>query len=218
MNKIYIYEGEVIKKRVQLQDKVVNYVKLTRPEGLDEHWPDDGDIINLYFHGNCVYMRHKIIGKITYDTYIIDLTPVELEYNVKIENLKDEGLEYLLLLPHDINDEYKKLSTLSKEYAELSKSLSVYFDVSGDLIDKEYCYEYIKQYSVNTIKKHIKDIDVYVDTDHMPELTVYKNEPCIEEIIYKDYNTDGVKIKGIIDKEIKIYRIVINTNIYKKGE
>lgn len=220
MNKIYIYEAEVIKKRVQLQDKVVNYVKLTRPEGLEEHWPDAGDIINLYFPGNVIYMKHKVIGKLKDDTYIIDLSPVELKYNVKIENLKDEGLEYLSLLPHDINDETKVFSTLAKKNVDINKSLSLYFSFSGYLIDEKYCYEYIKQTAVNNIKKYIKDTDVYVDTDRMPEITVYKNEPYIEEIIDIDYNTDDgkLKIKGIIEEEAKIYKIIIKTNIYKKAE
>ena len=115
MKKIYIYEAEVIKKHVKLQDKVVNYVKLTRPEGLEEHWPDAGDIINLYFPGNVIYMKHKVIGKLKDGTYIIDLAPVELKYNVKIENLKDEGLEYLSLLPQDINDATKEYSMLSNK-------------------------------------------------------------------------------------------------------
>ena len=220
MNKIYIYEAEVIKKNVQLQDNVVNYVKLTRPEGLEEHWPDAGDIINLYFPGNVIYMKHKVIGKLKDDTYIIDLTPVELKYNVKIENLKDEGLEYLSLLPKDINDETKVFSTLAKKNVDINKSLSLYFSFSGYLIDEKYCYEYIKQTAVNNIKKYIKDTDVYVDTDRMPEITVYKNEPYIEEIIDKDYNTDDgkLKIKGIIEEEAKIYKIIIKTNIYNKGE
>lgn len=220
MNKIYIYEAEVIKKNVQLQDKVVNYVKLTRPEGLEEHWPDAGDIINLYFHGNCIYVKHKVIGRQKNGTYIIDLTPVELKYNVKIENLKDEGLEYLSLLPQDINDETKVFSTLAKKNVDINKSLSLYFSFSGYLIDEKYCYEYIKQTAVNNIKKYIKDTDVYVDTDRMPEITVYKNEPYIEEIIDNDYNTDDgkLKIKGIIEEEAKIYKIIIKTNIYKKGE
>lgn len=220
MNKIYIYEAEVIKKRVQLQDKVVNYVKLTRPEGLEEHWPDAGDIINLYFPGNVIYMKHKVIGKLKDDTYIIDLSPVELKYNVKIENLKDEGLEYLSLLPQDINDETKVFSTLAKKNVDINKSLSLYFSFSGYLIDEKYCYEYIKQTAVNNIKKYIKDTDVYVDTDRMPEITVYKNEPYIEEIIDIDYNTDDgkLKIKGIIEEEAKIYKIIIKTNIYKKAE
>lgn len=220
MNKIYIYEAEVIKKNVQLQDKVVNYVKLTRPEGLEEHWPDVGDIINLYFPGNVIYMKHKVIGKQKDGTYIIDLGPVELKYNVKIENLKDEGLEYLSLLPHDINDATKELSRLIKKDVDINKNLSLYFDFSGYLIDEKYCYEYIKQTSVNNIKKYIKDTDVYVDTDRMPEITVYKNEPYIEEIIDNDYNTDDgkLKIKGIIEEEAKIYKIIIKTNIYKKGE
>lgn len=220
MNKIYIYEAEVIKKNVQLQDKVVNYVKLTRPEGLEEHWPDAGDIINLYFPGNVIYMKHKVIGKQKDGTYIIDLTPVELKYNVKIENLKDEGLEYLSLLPHDINDATKELSRLIKKDVDINKNLSLYFDFSGYLIDEKYCYEYIKQTAVNNIKKYIKDADVYVDTDRMPEITVYKNEPYIEEIIDKDYNTDDgkINIKGIIEEEAKIYKIIIKTNICKKGE
>lgn len=220
MNKIYIYEAEVIKKNVQLQDKVVNYVKLTRPEGLEEHWPDAGDIINLYFPGNCIYVKHKVIGRQKNGTYIIDLTPVELKYNVKIENLKDEGLEYLSLLPQDINDETKVFSTLSKKNVDINKSLSLYFSFSGYLIDEKYCYEYIKQTAVNNIKKYIKDTDVYVDTDRMPEITVYKNEPYIEEIIDNDYNTDDgkIKIKGIIEEEAKIYKIIIKTNIYNKGE
>lgn len=220
MNKIYIYEAEVIKKRVQLQDKVVNYVKLTRQEGLEEHWPDAGDIINLYFPGNVIYMKHKVIGKLKDDTYIIDLSPVELKYNVKIENLKDEGLEYLSLLPQDINDETKVFSTLAKKNVDINKSLSLYFSFSGYLIDEKYCYEYIKQTAVNNIKKYIKDTDVYVDTDRMPEITVYKNEPYIEEIIDIDYNTDDgkLKIKGIIEEEAKIYKIIIKTNIYKKAE
>lgn len=220
MNKIYIYEAEVIKKRVQLQDKVVNYVKLTRTEGLEEHWPDAGDIINLYFPGNVIYMKHKVIGKLKDDTYIIDLSPVELKYNVKIENLKDEGLEYLSLLPQDINDETKVFSTLAKKNVDINKSLSLYFSFSGYLIDEKYCYEYIKQTAVNNIKKYIKDTDVYVDTDRMPEITVYKNEPYIEEIIDIDYNTDDgkLKIKGIIEEEAKIYKIIIKTNIYKKAE
>lgn len=220
MKKIYIYEAEVIKKNVQLQDKVVNYVKLTRPEGLEEHWPDAGDIINLYFPGNVIYMKHKVIGKQKDGTYIIDLAPVELKYNVKIENLKDEGLEYLSLLPHDINDETKVFSTLAKKNVDINKSLSLYFDFSGYLIDEKYCYEYIKQTAVNNIKKYIKDTDVYIDTDRMPEITVYKNEPYIEEIIDNDYNTDDgkINIKGIIEEEAKIYKIIIKTNIYKKGE
>lgn len=220
MNKIYIYEAEVIKKNVQLQDKVVNYVKLTRPEGLEEHWPDAGDIINLYFPGNVIYMKHKVIGKQKDGTYIIDLTPVTLKYNVKIEDLKDEGLEYLSLLPHDINDATKELSMLIKKDVDINKNLSLYFDFSGYLIDEKYCYEYIKQTAINNIKKYIKDADVYIDTDHMPEITVYKNEPYIEEIIDNDYNTDDgkLKIKGIIEEEAKIYKIIIKTNIYKKGE
>lgn len=220
MKKIYIYEAEVIKKHVQLQDKVANYVKLTRPEGLEEHWPDAGDIINLYFPGNVIYMKHKVIGKLKDGTYIIDLAPVELKYNVKIENLKDEGLEYLSLLPQYINDATKEYSMLSNKDADLNKSLSLYFDFSGYLIDKEYCYEYIKQTSINNIKKYIKDTDVYVNTDRMPEITVYKNEPYIEEIIDNYYNTDDgkIKIKGIIEEEAKIYRILIKTNICKKGE
>lgn len=59
---------------------------------------------------------------------------------------------------------------------------------------------------------------VYVNTDRMPEITVYKNEPYIEEIIDNDYNTDDgkIKIKGIIEEEAKIYRILIKTNICKK--
>lgn len=220
MKKIYIYEAEVIKKNVKLQDKVVNYVKLTRPEGLEEHWPDAGDIINLYFPGNVIYMKHKVIGKRKDGTYIIDLTPVTLKYNVKIENLKDEGLEYLSLLPQDINDATKELSRLTKKDVDINKNLSLYFDFSGYLIDKEYCYEYIKQTSVNNIKKYIKDTDVYVDTDSIPEITVYKNEPYIEEIIDNDYNADDgkINIKGIIEEEAKIYKIIIKTNIYKKGE
>lgn len=218
INKIYIYEAEVIKKRVQLQDNVVNYVKLTRPEGLEEHWPDAGDIINLYFPGNVIYMKHKVIGKRKDDTYIIDLAPVELKYNVKIENLKDEGLEHLSTLPQYINDEYKELPKLSNKDIGTNKNLSLYFDFSNDFIYDEFCYEYIKLQCIININKYIKDTDVYVDTDRMPEMTVYKNEPCIEEIIDKNYNTYSKKFRGIIEKEIKIYRIFIITNICKKVE
>ena len=40
----------------------------------------------------------------------------------------------------------------------------------------------------------------------------------IEEIIDNDYNTDDgeIKIKGIIEEEAKIYKILIKTNICKK--
>ena len=39
----------------------------------------------------------------------------------------------------------------------------------------------------------------------MPEITVYKNEPYIEEIIDKDYNTDDGKLK-IKGKKLKFIK------------
>lgn len=218
MKKIFIYEAEVLRKRVQFQDKVVNYVKLTRPEGLEEHWPEAGDIINLYFHDDIFYMKHKVIGKKNDGIYIVELRPVdEIKYDVKVENLKDEGLESLLNLPIDINNEIKGLSKLTMADIDLDKSLNLYFDISKNIIDDEHFYEFIKRQVIRTIKDYIKDIDVWVDPYHCGTGEVYKNEPFIEEVIDKDYNAnDGIiRFKGIIEKEFKNYRLYIRTNIYK---
>lgn len=217
MNKIYIYEAEVLRKRVQFQDKVVNYVKLTRPEGLEEHWPEAGDIINLYFHDDIFYMKHKVIGKKNDGIYIVELGPVdEIKYDVKVENLKDEGLESLLNLPRDINNEIKELSKLRMFDIDLDKSLNLYLDISKNIID-EHFYEFIKTQVIRAIKDKIKDIDVWVDPYHCGTIEVYTNEPCIEEVIDKDYNTnDGIiRFKGIIEREVKNYRLYVRTNIYK---
>ena len=222
MNKIYIYKAEVLKKREQLQDKVVNYVKLTRPEGLEEHWPKVGDIVNLYLHDNIIYMKHKVIGKQNDGIYIIETKPYgeEIKYDVKIENLKDEGLECLLHLPKDINDEVKGLSKLEKMDADLYKNLNVYLDINNKLFDYEHCVEVIKTDAIRAIKDAIKDNDFYVDTDNYSTIEIYTNEPLIEEVIDRDYDTNNgiIKIKGIIEKEFKIYRLIIRTNIYKKKE
>ena len=219
MKKIYIYEAEVLRKRVQLEDKFVNYVKLTRPEGLEEHWPMVGDIVNLYFHGDIFYMQHKVIGKQNDGIYIIELEPVdEIKPNVKVENLKDERLESLLNLPKDISDEIKGLSKLTRADIGLDKSLSLYFDFGGRINDDDdRFYEFIKTQVIRTIKDYIKDIDVWVDPYHCGTIEVYTNEPCIEEVIDKDYNTnDGIiRFKGIIEKEVKNYRLYVRTNIYK---
>ena len=48
MNKIYIYESDTILKDIVFKNTIVNHVGLTRPEGLEEHIPDVGDIVNLY--------------------------------------------------------------------------------------------------------------------------------------------------------------------------
>lgn len=220
MKKIFIYEiEEVVSKRQQLKDKVVNYVKLKRPTGLEEHWPEVGDIVNLYLPGKTVYIKHKIADKKKDGIYIIDLDPVYeyRKYNIKI-NLKDKGLESLLNLPEYINNEIKGLSKLTKMDADLNNSLGLYFDVSEDFIDNEHFYEFIKKQTIEAIKNKIKDIDVWVDPYHYGTVEVYKNEPLIEEVIDENYNTDeGIfEFKGIIEKEIYLYRIFIRTNIYKK--
>lgn len=220
MNKIYIYKAEVLKKHEQLQDKVVNYVKLTRPEGLEEHWPKAGDIVNLYLPDDIFYFKRKIMSEGNNGIYVISLEPVNvLKYNVKIENLKDEGLECLLHLPQYINDEVKGLSKLTKIDADLNKSLMLYFDISKNLLfDYENLDEVIKTDVIRAIKNAIKDNDFYVDTDNYGTIEVYTNEPLIEEVI--DRYTDGerLKFKGIIEEETKVYRLIIRTNIYKKVE
>lgn len=221
MNKIYIYKAEVLKKREQLQDKVVNYVKLNRPEGLEEHWPKDGDIVNLYLPNDVFYMKHKVIGKQNDDIYIIETKPYgeEIKYDVKIENLKDEGLECLLHLPQYINDEVKGLSKLTKIDADLNKSLMLYFDISKNLLfDYENFDEVIKTDVIRAIKNAIKYNDFYVDTDNYSTIEVYTNEPLIEEVIDKYPDGERLKFKGIIEKENKVYRLIIRTNIYKKVE
>lgn len=219
MNKIYIYEAETLRKRVTFKNTIVNYVKLTRPEGLEEHWPKTGDFINLYHPGDIFYMRYKIIGKKNDDIYIVDfISDNEIKINVKIENLKDEGLESLLNLPRDISNEIEGLSKLTNEDVDLNKNLTSYADISKNIVDNEFFYEIIKTYFIKAIKDKIKDIDVWVDMDHYGNIEVYTNEPTIEEVIDKDYNTNEgiIKFKGIIEREVHIYRIVIKTNIYKK--
>ena len=219
MNKIYIYEAEVIKARQNFKNTIVNYVKLTRPEGLEEHWPNVGDIVNLYFPGNIIYMKHKVIGKQNDGIYIIALGEVDdPECNVKIDYLKDEILKSLLHLPEDINNEFKGVSKLTKEDIDLNKNLSLYFDISIDTNGENVFYKYVKTQVIKTIKDKIKNIDVWVDPDHCGDIEVYTNEPTIEEVIDKDYNAnDGkFKFKGIIEKDIHLYRIIIRTNIYEK--
>lgn len=219
MNKIYIYKAEVLKKHEQLQDKVVNYVKLTRPEGLEEHWPKAGDIVNLYLPDDIFYIKHKIISKENNGIYIISLEPVDaLKYNVKIENLKDEGLECLLHLPQYINDEVKGLSKLTKMDADINKSLMLYFDISKNLFYYDNFDEIIKTDVIRAIKNAIKYNDFYVDTDNYSTIEVYTNEPLIEEVIDKYPDGERLKFKGIIEKENKVYRLIIRTNIYKKVE
>lgn len=219
MNKIYIYKAEVIKKHEQLQDKVVNYVKLTRPEGLEEHWPKAGDIVNLYLPDDIFYIKRKIISKENNGIYIISLEPVDvLKYNVKIENLKYEGLECLLHLPQYINDEVKGLSKLTKMDADINKSLILYFDISKNLFYYDNFDEVIKTDVIRAIKNVIKDNDFYIDTDNYSTIEVYTNEPLIEEVIDKYPDGERLKFKGIIEKENKVYRLIIRTNIYKKVE
>lgn len=221
MKKIFIYEADAIKKRQKLGDKIVNYVKLTRPEGLEEHWPKAGDFINLYFPGNFIYMTHKVVKKYTDNIYIIELGPVvEIKYNIKVENLTDEGLESLLHLPKDINDEIKRLSKLTRMDVDLNKSLNLYFDFSEKIIDDEFFYKHIKTQTIKTIKDCIKNIDVWIDPYYYGTVEVYTNEPYIEEVIDKDYNSKNgiIKFKGIIENEVKNYRLYVRTNIYKKGE
>ena len=221
MKKIYIYEADVIKKRQKLGDKIVNYVKLTRPEGLEEHWPEPGDIVNLYLPGNIIYMSHKVVKKYKDNIYIIDLEEFDdIKIDNKVDFLDDEGLKALLYLPRDINNEIEGLSKLSRSDVDLNKNLNLYFDFSYDLTCNEFFYKIIKTNVIKTIKDCIKDIDVWIDPWHHGFLKVYKNEPCIEEIIDKDYNSkDGIiKFKGIIEKEVKIFRLYFSTNIYKKKE
>ena len=148
MKKIYIYEVEVLRKRIPFQDKVVNYVKLARPEGLEEHWPNVGDIVNLYTHGDIFYTRHKVIEKRKDDLYIIESTPVSwpCDINIKIDYLKEEGLEYLLKLPHDINDEIKGLSKLTRNDVNLDKSLNLYFEVNKRMSHIDGFYDVTKNY------------------------------------------------------------------------
>lgn len=220
VNKIYIYKAEVLKKHEKLQDKVVNYVKLTRPEGLEEHWPKAGDIVNLYLPNNVFYMKHKVIGKQNDDIYIIETKPhgEEIKYDVKIENLKYEGLECLLHLPKYINDEVKVLSKLTKMDADINKSLILYFDISKNLFYYENFDEVIKTDVIRAIKDVIKDNDFYIDTDNYSTIEVYTNEPLIEEVIDKYPDGERLKFNGIIEKENKVYRLIIRTNIYKKNE
>lgn len=220
MNKIYIYKAEVLKKREQLQDKVVNYVKLTRPEGLEEHWPKAGDIVNLYLPNDVFYMKHKVIGKQNDDIYIIETKPYgeEIKYDVKIENLKDEGLESLLDLPQYINYEVKGLPKLTNIDADIYKNLNVYLDISKKLFDYEHYDEAIKTDAIRAIKNAIKDNDFYIDTDNYSTIEVYTNEPLIEEVIDRYPDGERLKFKGIIEKENKVYRLIIRTNIYKKVE
>ena len=219
MKKIYIYEVEVLRKRIPFQDKVVNYVKLARPEGLEEHWPNVGDIVNLYTHGDIFYTRHKVIEKRKDDLYIIESTPVSwpCDINIKIDYLKEEGLEYLLKLPHDINDEIKGLSKLTRNDVNLDKSLNLYFEVNKRMSHIDGFYDVTKNYIIREIKDKIKDTDVWVDPYNFSKIELYTNEPAIEEAVDR-MSVDGfMKFKGIIEKEIKIYRIYIRTNIYKKN-
>ena len=219
MNKIYIYKAEVIKKHEQLQDKVVNYVKLTRPEGLEEHWPKAGDIVNLYLPDDIFYFKRKIMSEGNNGIYVISLEHVDaLKYNVKIENLKDEGLECLLHLPQYINDEVKGLSKLTKMDADINNSLMLYFDISKNLFDYENFYEVIKTDIIKAIKNAIKDNVFYIDTDNYSTIEVYTNEPLIEEVIDRYPDGERLKFNGIIEEETKNYRLIIRTNIYNKKE
>ena len=148
-------------------------------------------------------------------------TEIDIDYTYLYEAQRITKEIYTKLITYLKNNEIKELSKLTRMDVDLNNCLALYFDFSGDLIgESEFFYKYIKDQTIRSIKDYIKDVDVWVDPFHMPEITVFKNEPFIEEIIDKDYNSkDGIiKFKGIIEKEVKIFRLYIRTNIFKKGK
>ncbi len=110
MKKIYIYEAEVLENDIKKDDTEINLVKLTRPEGLEEHLPKTGDIISAYISGNVYTMQWKIVGERQDDIYEIKIQH-EIEYDHKYLIDSDffivEGLKCLNNLSNDISKEIK---------------------------------------------------------------------------------------------------------------
>ena len=219
MNKIYIYEAVTILKDKIFKNTIVDHVRLTRPEGLEEHIPNVGDIVNLY-SPRCIYhITRKIVGKLGDYIYIVDSEPVNgINCNIKIENLKEEGIECLLDLPKYVNSEIEELLSLTNENVNLNEPLCLCFDnINKDGFEEVFKY-IIKEQAIKSIKNQIKDNYVWVEPSHGWNIEVYTNEPTIQEVIDKEVNPDDIryyKFKGIIEKEVHLYRICIRTNIYK---
>lgn len=219
MNKIYIYESDTILKDIVFKNTIVNHVRLTRPEGLEEHIPDVGDIVNLYPPRCTYHITRKIVGKIGDDIYVVDTKPVNgIKCDIKIENLKEEGLECLFDLPKYVYNEIEDSLSLTNENVNLNNPLCLCFDnINGFIFEKIFKY-IIKPQAIESIKNKNKDNYVWVEPSQSWDIEVYTNEPTIQEVIDKEINPDDnrfYKFKGIIEKEVHSYRICIRTNIYK---
>ena len=221
MNKIYIYESDTILKDMVFKNTIVNHVRLTRPEGLEEHIPNVGDIVNLYPPRCTYHITRKIVGKLGDDIYVVDTKPVNgIKCDIKIENLKEEGLECLFDLPKYVYSEIEDSLSITKENVNLNDPLCLRFDnINKDGFIFEDFFKYIiKPQAIESIKNKIKDNYVWIEPSQSWDIEVYTNEPTIQEVIDKEVNPDDnrfYKFKGIIEKEVHLYRICIRTNIYK---
>ena len=221
MNKIYIYESDTILKDMVFKNTIVNHVRLTRPEGLEEHIPNVGDIVNLYPPRCTYHITRKIVGKLGDDIYVVDTKPVNgIKCDIKIENLKEEGLECLFDLPKYVYSEIEDSLSITKENVNLNDPLCLHFDnINKDGFIFEDFFKYIiKPQAIESIKNKIKDNYVWIEPSQSWDIEVYTNEPTIQEVIDKEVNPDDnrfYKFKGIIEKEVHLYRICIRTNIYK---
>ena len=219
MNKIYIYESDTILKDIVFKNTIVNHVRLTRPEGLEEHIPDVDDIVNLYPPRCTYHITRKIVGKLSDDIYVVDTKPVNgIKCDIKIENLKEEGLECLFDLPKYVYSEIEDSLSLTNDNVNLNEPLCLHFDnINKDEFETYFKY-IIKPQAIESIKNKIKDNYVWVEPSQSWYIEVYTNEPTIQEVIDKEVNPDDnrfYKFKGIIEKEVHSYRICIRTNIYK---
>ena len=219
MNKIYIYETDTILKDKVFKNTIVNHVRLTRPEGLEEHVPDVGDIVNLYPPRCTYHITRKIVGKLCDHIYVIDTEPVNgIKCDIKIENLKEEGLGSLFDLPKYVYGEIEDMLSLTNENVNLNEPLCLCFnDITKGEFDNIFKY-IIKVQAIKIIKNQIKDNYVWVEPSQSWNFEIYTNEPTIQEVIDKEINPDDngfYKFKGIIEKEVHLYRICIRTNIYK---
>ena len=219
MNKIYIYESDTIQKNKVFKNTIVNHVRLTRPEGLEEHIPDVGDIVNLYPPSCIYYTTHKIIDKRDDNIYLIESEPFrDIKCNIKIENPREEVLDSLFDLPKYVYGEIEDMLSLTNENVNLNEPLCLQFNnIYKDGFELFFKY-IIKPQIIKTIKDQIKDNYVWVEPSQSWDIEVYTNEPIIQEVVDKEVNPDDTryyKFNGIIEKEVHLYKICIRTNIYR---
>ena len=134
------------------------------------------------------------------------------------QTLKEEGIECLLDLPKYVNSEIKELLSLTNENVNLNEPLCLCFNNIHKDGFKEVFKYIIKEQAIKSVENQIEENYVWVEPSHGWNIEVYTNEPTIQEVIDKEVNPDDIryyKFKGIIEKEVHLYRICIRTNIYK---